>query len=127
MAKPKGTTPTQALTGLFFIGAGLAHFLLPKSFRKIVPPALPKPMEIVYISGVFEILGGVGMFIPGVRKLASLGLAALLVAVYPANVYHTVGKVKLGGIMDKPQYHAVRLPLQPVLVWWVLKSGKSKK
>lgn len=127
MAKPKGTTPAQALTGIIFIVAGVTHFVSPKPYRKIVPPALPQPMALVYISGFFEIMGGLGMFIPGLRRLASAGLAALLVAVWPANIYHTVGKVKMGGVMDTKQYHVVRLPLQPVMIWWVLKCGNGKK
>ena len=68
----------------FFINVGVDHFINPDFYISIMPPAFPLHAEAVYISGFFEIVGGI---IPRLRKIAGWGLLALLVAVYPANIY----------------------------------------
>jgi uncharacterized membrane protein len=68
------------------VGVGLLHFLRPEAFVRIVPDYLPAPGALVMVSGVFEILGGVGILLAKVRRLASYGLVALYLAVFPANV-----------------------------------------
>ncbi len=70
-----------------FIAAGVMHFVHADWFTKIVPPAFPAPEALVAISGFFEIVGGVGLLIPPLRGAASWGLIALLIAVFPANIY----------------------------------------
>ena len=74
----------------FFINVGVDHFVNPEFYLSIMPPAFPLHLEAVYISGFFEILGGVGVLIPRLRKIAGWGLVALLVAVYPANIYMAI-------------------------------------
>jgi uncharacterized membrane protein len=68
------------LLALFFVGAGVSHFTNPGFFTAIVPPALPAPLALVYLSGVFEILGGLGVLWPATRTAAGVGLVALLLA-----------------------------------------------
>ena len=68
------------------IAVGVLHFVRPKAFVRIVPKFLPTPLALVYISGFFEILGGVGLLIPETRTWAAWGLIALYVAVFPANI-----------------------------------------
>ena len=122
----------RALTGLGFMGIGAAHFTATEGFVKIVPGFLPEKPALVYISGVCEILGGAGLLVPATRKAAGWGLIALLIAVFPANVYHAVAKIEVKGIPDGPVYHAIRLPSQGLLIWlvgWVagLVGTKEKK
>jgi len=74
----------------FFINVGVDHFVNPEFYLSIMPPAFPLHLEAVYISGFFEVLGGVGVLIPRLRKIAGWGLVALLVAVYPANIYMAI-------------------------------------
>ena len=74
----------------FFINVGVDHFVNPEFYLSIMPPAFPLHLAAVYISGFFEILGGVGVLIPRLRKIAGWGLVALLVAVYPANIYMAI-------------------------------------
>lgn len=112
--------------GISFIIAGVSHFIITNTFLRIVPPSLPFRIEAVYVSGVFEILGGIALMIPRLQRAAAMGLIALLVAVFPANVYMALAHVQVGGEMDDPVYQWVRLPLQFVLialVWW---SGLSR-
>lgn len=97
--------------------AGVAHFFSPEQFIRIVPPFLPYPAALVYISGVFEILGGVGLLVPGLRYVAALGLVALYVAVFPANIYMAVNQIPFGE--STPQWMLwARLPMQVVLIAW---------
>ena len=73
---------------IFYINVGIMHFTDPDWFLHIIPPFLSLiGLELVYISGVFEILFGIMLLIPKTRKLASYGLILLLIAVYPANLY----------------------------------------
>lgn len=108
-----------------FVVAGVLHFVRPDAYARIVPPFLPWPKPLVYVSGVAEILGGVGVLIPGLRPWAGLGLIALLIAVFPANVYMAVAPEQAGfGVA--PLWLWLRLPLQAVLiawVWWATRAG----
>jgi uncharacterized membrane protein len=71
----------------WFLVGGVAHFLLVDAFVSVVPPSLPQPVLLVYVSGVFEILGAVGVMLPRWRRRAGIGLVLLTIAVTPANVY----------------------------------------
>ena len=76
---------------------GTAHFLRAEQFARIVPPVFPTYFS-VYISGVFEILGGIGLLIPSVSVAAAWGLIALFIAVFPANIYMALHNIKLDGV-----------------------------
>jgi uncharacterized membrane protein len=126
-----GRKLVRTALGLIFAGIGSLHFAMPEGFVKIVPPFLPEKLWLVYISGVFEILGGLGLLIPRTRKAAGWGLLVLLVAVFPANIYHALAKVEVGGLPSNPLYHLIRLPAQGLLIWLAGWSaglfGKTKK
>jgi uncharacterized membrane protein len=107
------------IAALFYSLAGVLHFLRPAMYMKIVPPYLPFPLAMVYISGAAEIAGGVGLLIPIVRRAAAFGLIALLVAVFPANVYMAANPVESGAAALPAAALWGRLLLQPVLIWWV--------
>jgi uncharacterized membrane protein len=107
------------LASLFFVVAGVSHFTNPDFFVSIVPPWLPAHLELVYVSGVFEILGGLGVLLPATRRLAGLGLLALLVAVYPANVHMAVNPEPFVAQGTPLWALYLRLPLQFVFIAWV--------
>lgn len=107
--------PLLYVMGVFYITAGVTHFLSPEWFLQIVPPMLPAPLALVYLSGVAEVAVGVGVLLPQTRHYAALGTVALLVAVYPANIYMAVADV-----MGSELVQWGRLPLQAVLVVWAL-------
>lgn len=100
-----------------FIAAGIAHFVSPGMFVRIVPPYLPAPLTLVYASGLFEILGGVGVLIPSMRVYAGWGLILLLIAVFPANIHMAVNADEFSRIPAWTLW--LRLPLQFVLIGWV--------
>lgn len=112
------------LASIFFLFAGVSHFTSPTFFVSIVPPYLPAHLALVYVSGVFEVLGGLGLLVPATRRPAGWGLLALLVAVYPANV-HMAMNPEAFVAQDTPLWALyLRLPLQFVFmawVWWATK------
>ena len=112
--------PARLVLALFFLTAGLMHFLRPDGFLRIVPPYLPNPLLLVQLSGAAEIAGALGLLVPATRRLAAWGLIALLIAVFPANVYMLESH---GAGMAVPEWALwLRLPLQLVLIgwtWWV--------
>ncbi len=117
------------LLAIFMIVAGILHFATPVPFIKIVPGFLPFPAALVYISGVFEILLGAGLFFPATRRLSGWGLVALFIAVYPANLNMAFNHIKLAGIPDSWWLHGIRLPFQFVLIaWaaWIARSPQDK-
>jgi uncharacterized membrane protein len=112
-------TASLYLMAAFYAFAGLNHFRAPEFYLPIMPPWLPWHEELVFLSGVAELLIGVGLLIPRTRVLAAWGAIALLVAVYPANIHMAIADVPVG---DPPQSAGVlrwvRLPLQFVLIAW---------
>ncbi len=100
------------------VAVGLAHFVNPEPFIRIVPPFLPVPALLVMVSGVFEILGGFGVLLPIARRFSAYGLIALYVAVFPANIYMAVANVQLNPDHPMPGWIGwVRLPFQFLFIW----------
>ena len=106
---------SKYLLAIFMIGAGTMHFVNPEFFLKIVPPYLPFHKELVLVSGVCEILLGVLLLIPKCSHLAAWGIIALLIAVFPANIYLFQNQDLMPA---SPLVHFLRLPLQGVFILW---------
>jgi uncharacterized membrane protein len=126
----KLTWPRRAalvLAAIFFIGAGVLHFVKTDFYLRIVPPYIPWHLAMVWISGVCEILGGIGLLIPRVRRAAAWGIVALLIAVFPANLYMATDPVAAGAAGQPPLLLWGRLPLQIVFIWWVLWATRERR
>ena len=106
----------------FYIYAGYNHFKIPKFFLKITPPWVPYPKTVNIIVGIVEIAIGILVLVPATRVLAAWGIILLLIAVFPANVYHLTS----GGAGTKVpiKFLKWRLPIQAVLIvlayWYTL-------
>jgi uncharacterized membrane protein len=115
---------SRAALAAFFSSAGVLHFVRPKPYEAIVPPPFPK-RESVAISGVAEVVGGLAVLHPATRRLGRWWLLALLLAVFPANVWMAVSPEKVPGLnlekMPRPLLWA-RLPLQPLAMLWVWRA-----
>lgn len=109
-----------ALLGIFFVVSGLLHFFSPAPYLRIIPPFLPWPKTLLWISGAAEIAGGLGLLVTRFRRAAAYGLALLLVAVFPANIYMAVAHVAFPGLMGESWIQWLRLPLQIPLIFWAL-------
>jgi len=103
-----------------YVAAGSLHFLKTGTYLKIMPPQIPWPVAMIYMSGAAEIAGGIGLLIPAVRRAAAWGLVALLVAVFPANIYMAMADVQVTMTPIPKALLWARLPLQGLLIWWVL-------
>ncbi len=112
------------ISSVFYVIVGIKHFIDPNYFLAIVPPYLPYHLELVYISGVFEIAFGLMILIPKYRYWGSIGLILLLVAVFPANIYlaqSTQAQEAIGATQDIATW---RLPVQGIFIWiayWIRK------
>ncbi len=106
-----------------FILAGVNHFVMPRAYEQIVPPQLRgHARRIVQISGVAEIVGGVGVLLPGTRRLSGVGLVALLAAVFPANLHMARAPERFPRIPRWALYG--RLPLQPLMMLWAWRATR---
>jgi uncharacterized membrane protein len=115
---------SRKLLAAFFVGSGVNHFVMPRAYRAIVPPALaPQAKRVVELSGVAEVLGGVGVLLPRTRRLSGAGLIALLVAVFPANLYMASDPEHFEKIPRWALF--ARLPLQPLMIWWAWSATRD--
>ena len=108
------------LFALSLASVGIHHFIDSDLYIAIMPPYLPWHLELVLISGVFEVLGGLGLLIPRTRRAAGWGVLALLIAVYPANIHMLVNEVYLPGMPESLTILWLRMPLQFVFAAWAL-------
>ncbi|PAU85547.1 hypothetical protein CK500_02445 [Halorubrum salipaludis] len=115
--------PLRYAMSAAYVTAGIAHFLAPKAFARVVPPGLPRPRALVYLSGIAEIGLGLGVACDRTRRGSAWGIMALLGAVFPANVYMATDDVaaefapdRLSGVARAAAW--ARLPLQGVLLLW---------
>jgi uncharacterized membrane protein len=124
-----GERSLAPVMGAVYVVAGVAHFLAPKRFAAAVPPSLPRPVGLVYLSGIAEIALGIGVALRRTRRASAWGIVALLVAVFPANV-HLARRETLDGLVPErlvaPARIAAiaRLPFQGVLIGWALRYAR---
>lgn len=98
----------------FYAYAGFAHFKNPKFFLKITPPFVPYPEIVNIIVGVAEIALGIMLLIPSTRSIAAWGIIILLVAVFPANIYHHIKALRKGKHVTGTM---IRLPFQILFIY----------
>jgi uncharacterized membrane protein len=114
---------SRRLLAAAFIGAGVNHFVMPRPYEQIVPKRLQGNAKLlVQVSGVAEVAGGIGVLLPWTRRLAGLGLIALLAAVFPANVEMARTPERFAKIPRWALYG--RLPLQPLMMLWAWRATR---
>lgn len=119
----------RILLAAFFVLAGINHFRMPEIYLGMMPPGLPFPEAANVISGIAEILGGIGVLIPRVRRFAGWGLIALLIAIFPANL-HAAFAGQMAGLPIPAWVLWVRLPVQLLFiawVWWVALARERRR
>ena len=115
-----------ALVFTWFMLGGVAHFTSTAFFVSIMPPWIGWHVEIVYISGVFEILGAIGILIPTFRQWAGNGLIALVIAVTPANIHMWLHPELFPDVPEA--FLSIRLVVQVLLImciWWSTRTPQS--
>jgi uncharacterized membrane protein len=113
---------SQRLLGVVFLTSGALHLLRPDVYEQIMPGYVPAHRELVLASGAAEIAGAVAVVFPRARRGAGLWLAAVLVAVFPANIHMAVHPQRYPGLPATLLW--ARLALQPLLVWWALRATR---
>jgi uncharacterized membrane protein len=108
----------RRLCGPVFVVAGALHFAMPRPYEAIVPPWLPRHRELVYASGVAEMVGGAGLMTP-LRRPAGWWLIATLVAVFPANLHMALHPEQFPKVPGGRAGLYARLPFQAVFIAWV--------
>lgn len=103
---------------LFFIFASIGHFIRTEDMAAMLPPSVPYRIELIYITGVLELLGAIGIWIPRLTRLTGLLLILMLIGLLPANVYSAINRVDFGGHDAGPAYLLVRIPFQLFAIWW---------
>jgi uncharacterized membrane protein len=115
----------RGVCGPFFVIAGALHFIIPETYKRIVPPYLPAPEALVYLSGVAEAAGGAGLMLRRSRRWAGRWLVATLVAVFPANLEMAFHSERYTRVPGGERALSARLPLQAVLIVWVLDASHA--
>ncbi len=114
--KQKHRSASVYIMALLYIAAGINHLVNTRLYLSIMPPWLPYPDMLVYVSGVFEIVFGILIIPVKTRRVAAWGIILLLIAVYPANIQMAINYYRAG---DKYFWLTlIRLPFQFVLIWW---------
>lgn len=119
-------TLSLTLLSVFFVVAGVGHFVSPETYLPLMPPYLPWHLFLIYLSGAAEIAGGIGLCVRQLRRPAGWGLIALLVAVFPANIHMLTNGLVLGGNTVPQWVLWLRLPLQGVMIAWVWWAALKK-
>jgi uncharacterized membrane protein len=120
VSQPRVILVIKTLLALLYAVAGVLHIVYPAPFLTITPAWVPYPATVIFITGLCEIAGATGLFIPQLRKAAGLGLALYAIAVFPANINHAMQDMNLVHPVLGLLYHIPRLAFQPVLVWAAL-------
>jgi uncharacterized membrane protein len=110
--------------GPFFVVAGTMHFVIPKTYASIVPDYLPAHRELVYASGVAEIVGGLGAMNARTRRAASWFNIATLLAVFPANLHMALHPDRYEQVPGGKPALLARLPLQGLFIVWAYAAGR---
>ncbi len=125
LAAVERPSKSRLLLGIFWMFAGSMHFIQPKFYEAIMPPYLPAHHELVLASGVAEWVGGAMALTPGLKRPARWWILALLIAVFPANIYAATNPQDIQGLdLDKIPAWAMwaRLPFQAVFALWAWKA-----
>jgi uncharacterized membrane protein len=104
---------------LLFLFTGSGHFLQTELMAQMLPPWVPAPVALVYLTGVLELAIAIALLLPETRRAAGWMAAAALVLFFPANIYAAMNYVPMGGHAWGPVYLMVRAPLQFAILLWV--------
>jgi uncharacterized membrane protein len=116
------------ILAVLFIAAGILHFVIPQIYMRIMPPYLPRPGLLIGISGVAEVLGGIGLLVRSTSRAAAWGLVALLFVVWPANIHTAMVHLPFSGIIGQSWAQWFRVVLQVPLIFWAwLYTRRAKR
>jgi uncharacterized membrane protein len=120
LASPILRPAMRLVMAAFFAAGFVLHVTAVDALVAITPDWVPAPRAVVYLTGVLEFGGAIGLLVPRLRRATGLALALYILAVWPANIKQAVEHIVLPPVPATWWYHGPRLALQPVLAWWAL-------
>jgi uncharacterized membrane protein len=111
---------------LFFLFTGVGHVIRSNEMAAMVPRSIPYPVELIYFTGMLELLGAVGVWVPRLTRVTGVCLILMLIGLLPANIYSAVHRVEFGGHGAGPLYLLVRVPFQVFVCWWTYFATEQK-
>ena len=104
----------------FFSAAGVAHLWAPEKLLSITPSWVPLAPQVIFATGLCEIVGSIALVTGYWRTWAGIAMAIYALCVWPANFKHAMDGVELPFVTNSWLYHGPRLAFQPVIIWWAL-------
>ena len=124
--KIEPTTRAKVGLSIFFAFTALGHFIRTDEMSAMLPPWVPYRAPLIYFTGVLELLGAIGVWLPGLRRLTGLCLILMLIGFLLANIYSAIHRVDFGGHGEGLAYLLVRVPFQLFLIWWTYWATEQK-
>jgi uncharacterized membrane protein len=117
----RSTPQARARIGLslFFAFTAAGHVVKNREMALMLPPFVPYRPEIIYLTGLFELMGAIGVWIPRLMRLTGLCLIVMLIGILPSNIYSAFNRVEFGGHQAGPVYLLIRVPFQLIAIAWV--------
>lgn len=112
---------------LFFLFTAIGHFVTTRAMAEMIPPFIPYRVELIYLTGVLELLGAIGVWIPRLVRITGLLLIIMLIGLLPANIYSALNRVEYGGHGAGPAYLLVRVPFQLFVIWWTYFATQNSR
>ena len=113
----------RAAMAVMLIATGISHFTNTEELAAIMPDFIPAKRELVYFTGICELLAAPGLVWDQTARLTSIMLLIFFVLILPANIAGSLKQVQFGGMEYGPLYLLFRVPLQMFLIWWVWYFG----
>ncbi len=107
------------LATIFFLIAGILHFVIPEFYQAMIPPFIPFKDFFIVVTGIAEMAGAIGIQIPKLRKLSGILMMVLLISIFPANIYVAAVQPALPNLEYSGSSMWWRLLLQPVFIGWI--------
>ncbi len=117
------------ILGIYLIGMGFGNFFEFEEFIRVVPSYIPYPGMMIWVTGIFEILGGIGLLLPSTSRLMAIVLLVLFAAVFPANLHMAMSNIPGEGFPVPSWIMWAKIPIQIVLIgWaiWMVQGGDNK-
>jgi uncharacterized membrane protein len=104
----------------FYVAAGIAHLAVPEELLAITPSWVPFALQIIFLTGVFEVAVSFALLTKSFRYWAGIAMAIYAACVWPANFKHAFEGIDLPYVANSWLYHGPRLAMQPIIIWWAL-------
>lgn len=111
---------------MFFAFTAIGHFIRTEQMAAMLPPSTPYRVELIYITGVLELLAAIAIWIPPLTKITGICLILMMILVLPANIYSALNRVDFGGHNAGPAYLLLRIPFQLFVIWWIYLASEQR-